>query len=829
MFRFRMGINAKMILLILTLTTIIYAFSVAYISSSMRNMSLRNAKVIVNSFGKEYANLVMKELNSSMDISRAMTQAFQALRYMPYEQREEVYLHILEKVALDNPEFNSIWLSKELADVDSNWVKEHGRIRYTYYRDSKGELHPTIEVIDTIMDKLNTNGSYYLMKASIKEEMVNPYIFGYEDDTVNLALMSSACIPLKHEGKFTGLAGVDILLGKYEDIINKIDVYTDEDGQSHGYAFLLSNDGSFVTHPIKENIGKRFNEIDTAINEQNNVIEKIEQGKDFSFDFYDDVNNQKSFMKFTPIRIGNSPKLWSLGIVLSYDDILRESNTKFRNVVAIAIICLLMLAAVVYYIAGRISKPIAKTTKVLRSLAIGDINHANKLDVKSKDEIGDMADSVNIMIDGLNRTAKFSEQIGKGNLEASFEPLSESDVLGNSLLKMRESLKKAKTDEDIRRKDDERRNWATQGLARFADLLRQNNDDIEKLSFEIVYNMVKYIDAKVGGIYILNQEDEEHHFLEMKACFAYDRKKKLEKTIEIGEGLIGACFKERKTMHLKKIPEGYLSIVSGLGESQPKAIINVPLIYNEEILGVIELAALEPFDEFEIEFVEKVGESIAATISTVKVNMRTSELLQQSRLQSEQLRAQDEEMRQNMEELSATQEEMARKNAEMEGVIGAINKSNFVIYYDLNGYIIDFNDAYLKRFKIKDKSEFIGSHHSDNMNLDEKHKMEYDKFWEDLRSGKMKRDISKLTVGKNDYWFEETYSPIKDNNGKTYKIMKIANDITNSKTSEIEFDKKLKELKAKMEELHQENLDLKGKVRDFNSQIDKKQSKKGKQ
>jgi GAF domain-containing protein len=90
----------------------------------------------------------------------------------------------------------------------------------------------------------------------------------------------------------------------------------------------------------------------------------------------------------------------------------------------------------------------------------------------------------------------------------------------------------------------------------------------------------------------------------------------------------------------------------------------VPLKVNEKIYGILELAAFRKYEPHEVELIEKFAESIASTISSVKVNERTRILLEKTQQQAEEMRAQEEEMRQNMEELSATQEEMSRKEKE---------------------------------------------------------------------------------------------------------------------------------------------------------------------
>ena len=319
-----------------------------------------------------------------------------------------------------------------------------------------------------------------------------------------------------------------------------------------------------------------------------------------------------------------------------------------------------------------LARPINHTKNILLSMSKG-ILPKEKLD-EGSDEIGQMAKALNLLVQGLKDIFNFSLEIGKGNFDSEFKPLSKDDVLGNSLLEMREELKTASEEEEKRKIEDNQRHWASQGIAMFSDILRQDKDNLEELSYKIISNMVKYTNSNQGGMFIVNDNDKDSIYLEMNACYAYDRKKFLKKKIEVGEGLVGRCYQEKEKIYLTEIPNDYIKITSGLGEDNPKSLLLIPLVYNDIIYGIIEIASFNEYQPHEIEFIERISESIAATISSVKSNIQTAELLERSQQQAEEMSSQEEEMRQNMEELRATQEQSTRREEELKKEVEELRK-----------------------------------------------------------------------------------------------------------------------------------------------------------
>ncbi|HPF92363.1 MAG TPA: GAF domain-containing protein, partial [Tenuifilaceae bacterium] len=615
------------------------------------------------------------------------------------------------------------------------------------------------------------NADYARLKRNATEALENPYFYSYTGSGGSQILMTSIISPIIEDQKFIGVVGVDISLDRYHPIITQIKPF------KNSYAFLVANDLQYTAHPDKEKHGQYLiDDYEELINKYS-VAEKIKNGEDISF-VAEDLNGTKSQFIFSPIIVGKTGTPWSLAIIVPHSTVLAEANRNFTISIIVGIIGLIILSLVIVYSSKSITNPILRITNILKRMAKGNISSDMKLKIETQDEIGEMSNALNTTIDGLNQKVEFASNIEMGNLESDLQALSSEDILGNALIDMRNSLRHASEEEEKRKEEDNRRRWANEGLAKFGEILRQNNDNMDVLAKSIIKELIQTLDANQGGLFLLNEDDESDPHFELTAAYAYNRYKFKSKRILMGEGLIGACAMEKKTVHLTEIPDGYIEITSGLGQSNPTTLVLVPLVMEDKVLGVIEIASFNIFEPHQIEFIEKLAQSIASTITTVKVNIRTTLLLSKTQQQAEEMAAQEEEMRQNMEELQATQEESSRKTAEMQSFIDALNNSSFVIEYDPLGYITAINDAYLELLSLS-RDEVVGTHHSDKMELSASKKKEYDQMWANLRNGIPQKQVNKFVVHNKTFVFQETYTPIKNEMGEIYKILKISNNITN--------------------------------------------------
>lgn len=794
-------LNTKLIVLILITSTIIFASAIAYITMTSRGIAMNYSKRVVQKVTKEYANKITSELNIDVGKCRALGKIMENYHHFDSaEARDKIFNKLLIKIIEENPQYVSVWLNWELSVIKKDYTKSYGRRRTTYFR-LNNQIQRKQEFLNLQGD--DPNSLYYELKTEKKEIVTDPYFDSYTKKKEDEVLVTSIAIPiLTPEGEYAGVIGVDVLLERYQSMIVNLKPF------KGSYAFMVANNGVFVAHAKGNLVGKSMFDFISDPGMKNEFQRKIEKGTDITY-IREGKEEGKVYVSYAPVAIGGSPKPWSIALTVPINRIMEEASKSLFISVITGIIGLIILTIIIWVIANTISKPIKNTTKTLTQISENGVGEKTQyLPIKTKDEIGEMNRAVNNLVDSLKNTANFAKLIGEGKFDSAFKPLSSDDILGNSLIEMQNSLKKAKEEEEKRQKEDKKRYWVNNGLNKFSEILRKNHHNLNQLSFDVVLNIVKYLDAVQGGLFIVNNDENDHNYLELAACYAYDRQKFINKKVELGEGLIGTCYLEKKTIYLEEIPDDYINIASGLGKSKPRSLLIVPLILNEEIFGIVEIASLKKFEDYKIEFVKEVGESVASVVSSVKTNIRTAELLEQSQQQSEEMKAQEEEMRQNMEELHATQEEMGRKNAEIEGVMNGINDSLAILEFDMDEAIINANNNFyeitgLTYGDINNKKliNFIQSKYIEDGT--------YDELWRRLREGFTHSVMFEYKLPEKKLWTKETITPVKNASGNIYKAMSFIIDITEQKELEVANYEQIEESRQKEQELKEKMGELK--------------------
>ncbi len=357
---------------------------------------------------------------------------------------------------------------------------------------------------------------------------------------------------------------------------------------------------------------------------------------------------------------------WGLVVKIDTDEINGQGVELAEIYLAGAIVLILITWTAAMLLARSLTQPLSDMGKTLDLVSKGIL--PENVATGTNDEFGQMSDKVNSLVQTLKSSAEFAKSVGEGKLDAPFQPVSENDTLGQALIHMRDDLIENERME-------KERNWIVRGVAEAAEILRAH-DSLDELGDDVIKFIADKIGAVQGAFYDVNSENRNQMLIEIRASFAYSRKKYLKRTFRFAEGLVGQAAAEKDILIRTEIPDDYLSITSGiLGEQKPKCILIVPLITNEEVIGLLEFAGMQKFDASQIKFVQELSVILARTIFNIKVNERTRKLLSEAQQLSNELQEKQEVLRQNAEEMQATQEELKRSNVLLEEQVEEVNQT----------------------------------------------------------------------------------------------------------------------------------------------------------
>ncbi|MCP4311597.1 MAG: PAS domain-containing protein [Bacteroidetes bacterium] len=400
-------------------------------------------------------------------------------------------------------------------------------------------------------------------------------------------------------------------------------------------------------------------------------------------------------------------------------------------------------------------------------------------------QIGILAGKVQKETEKNQEIRRFTHSLIAGDLNTSFTHTDADQTLSESLNMLRDTLVRNREVERQRRLDERQRNWLSQGLAEFGDILRTHSLDLESMGYAALSHLVSYLDANQGALYITSEDGKQ---LRMIACHAYERKKFPDKKIQWGEGLIGAVAMERKGFYTDKIPDGYLTITSGLGNANPKFLLIEPLIWNKQVFGIIEIASFKGLKEHELLFVARVAENIATTISTMESNLRTGQLLKETQAQAARLAQQEEQVRQNVEDLKQAQEEAAKHAEIFISFTNTVNHTLMRAEYDTGGNLLYANTRFLKKLGYQGNREVEGKHIS--MFINEKERPWFNSLWGKLSKGGRHYEgyMKHETKLGQDLWTMATYTCLRSEDGEVEKILFLAIDSTEQKKQSLDYE-----------------------------------------
>src|SRR5437868_1561080 len=269
----------------------------------------------------------------------------------------------------------------------------------------------------------------------------------------------------------------------------------------------------------------------------------------------------------------------------------------------------------------------------------------------------DLTDNVNqlaaTLTTQLRTIAEVSTAVTSGDLTRSItvEARGEVEELKDNINQMITNLRETT---EVNAQQD----WLNTNMARFSGML-QGRRDLEQVSRLIMSELTPLVGALHGGFFMSGPDgDEEEPIFRLIAIYGYKRRKGIVNAFKPGESLVGQAAVERKSIVVTQAPEDYIAISSGLGASPPANIVVLPILFEDQVMAVVELASFTPFTDTHLTFLEQLSETVGVVLNTIIATMRTEELLQQSQSLTQELQSQSEELQAQRDELERTNEEL---------------------------------------------------------------------------------------------------------------------------------------------------------------------------
>lgn len=388
--------------------------------------------------------------------------------------------------------------------------------------------------------------------------------------------------------------------------------------------------------------------------------DKVNQGLTTMKDISTLVANETGKQLMDKLRVKLKKFIYEENKLLHTRELQQQNDDEslLNQIIIGTILALLMGIIFIYITIHFITKPINEMTTLAIKIAAGDLSQ--KIEQPGSDEIGDLARSINMMVDTLNDISDQANAIAHGDFSVEIIQKNDTDRLGIALNGMKSQVKERteameESERKMQRANDNLllQNKLKSQISEITELT-QGATDLIAISDDIISALAKMTEAGHGALYIIEQDDKDNRSqttLLLKGTYAFDKRKNNLNRIGLGEGLVGQCAKEKEQIMITNAPADYIQIHSGLGEKNPLNIIATPILFEQKLMGVIELASFSKFSNMQVEMLKQVSTNISSVFNNIHNLIQTQNLLQETQSQSEELLAQQNELRISNESL----------------------------------------------------------------------------------------------------------------------------------------------------------------------------------
>ncbi|MBN2664427.1 MAG: GAF domain-containing protein [Bacteroidales bacterium] len=781
---------------------IIFGFSVVLIlilsiaSFRSYNLLLKNIeqKVFVDqqkiliSTAEKVNSLITTDINLVKNISVI----FSNYENIPEDFRRDFFQQNLKTIIEENDEIYGLWTIFKpytIDNLDELYINStqniSGQFAVTYFREN-GKVTQKINDIDDYV-KLDSylklfNDNNVIVVAPLKD----PYW-----ELTGTSYIIRIVVPVVVNNKLIGLVGLDLNYSFLQSIIHN-----------------LSYDVIFVDDDLKVIYNKDYRKIDRNLIEifpfisnnkelQKNIALKNEYSKKaplFS-------PNEISFYSLYSMSLKGTSDHWS--IIFSTPDSLfiQKSKKKATSILISPIIVFIIIISFFILTINYITNTLREIKKSLSLL----FTSKNTIDFKKRNvaEFAEIQQNIIENKETLDKYQKFTDLIIDENFDTKIE-FSKNDLLHDNLNKIRDKIIRDHTERKEQVKKQEIEKKISNALAQINTIQRLYNNQLEELAYNTTKYIADFINAIQGGFYVVNREDSDYPFLELKAFHSYNRRIFSKKQIDFSDGLAGTCALEKKTIY-SKVPNDYLEITSGLGSNPPNYIFLLPLITNDIVMGVLELAFLDELSEYNMNFLVDASTVIASSIASSENTTKTLKLLNETRNISDEMKDKEKKMNEQIEELENLKIKSEVAELDRSAILNTINKIVFFAEFDNKTNVLSINKNLSEKLQIQTSDAKMLTYFDVFMITDNE---THHGYWTSVLQGNTLEFELPVFLGKFNFWFNCILSPVFNSNNKIYKVIFFAIDITEIKLKEDDVKKLMIEMNEKAEQISVQELEM---------------------
>ncbi|MGE7112396.1 methyl-accepting chemotaxis protein [Lysinibacillus sp. NPDC047702] len=408
-------------ILLTTLSTMMIVFIIILSVNIVKTntLAMNDAQQLAQSRASESAYKMQIELNYAMDTARTLASNLQTM-VANHKGDRDLANNMLQQLLEQNNTFLGVWTIWEpnaFDEQDARFANQEGhdatgRFLPYWARSSNGVTVAPLEGYE--------ESDYYLLPKTLKQEVIlEPLTYPIDGKEVQ---MTSTAIPIQIDGQVVGIVGIDISLETLIAINHEIVLY------DSGYSAIVSHKGMLVSYPSNDYVNKPLAEME-KYKKTDQILTAIEQGKPYLIEDYSSYLKEASFIAVSPIQIGQTATPWALQVTIPSDEVMAAANEAMWLSILLSIIGIIVLVVAIIWIARRIVKPVIQTVEQIKTIAAGNLA-VEPLQVKSKDEIGELAHAMNHMTDNMRELIQAATTISNqvniysGDLRSSTNDMS---------------------------------------------------------------------------------------------------------------------------------------------------------------------------------------------------------------------------------------------------------------------------------------------------------------------------------------------------------------------------------------------------------------------